>query len=102
VLLEFIHANTALAPAPFVPEITLHQAAEPIALWEKTEESGAAQPPPFWAFAWAGGQALARHILDHPDLVSGRAVLDLATPPPTTSRSSCSRATSSTPTRPSR
>jgi predicted nicotinamide N-methyase len=79
VLLEFIHANTALAPAPFVPEITLHQAAEPIALWEKTEESGAAQPPPFWAFAWAGGQALARHILDHPDLVSGRAVLDLAT-----------------------
>jgi len=79
VLLEFIHANTALAPVPFVPEISLFQAAEPIELWEKTEESGAEQPPPFWAFAWAGGQALARHVLDHPDLVSARSVLDLAT-----------------------
>ncbi|WP_433368181.1 class I SAM-dependent methyltransferase [Actinoplanes sp. CA-142083] len=78
-LLEFIRANTELAAVPFVPEISLFQAAEPIELWEKTEESGTQQPPPFWAFAWAGGQALARHLLDHPDLVSGRSVLDLAT-----------------------
>jgi predicted nicotinamide N-methyase len=79
VLLEFIHAHTRLAPVPFVPEIALHQADEPIELWEKTEQAGVEQPPPFWAFAWAGGQALARHLLDHPSLVAGRSVLDLAT-----------------------
>jgi predicted nicotinamide N-methyase len=79
VLQEFIQAHTALAPVPFVPEIVLHQAGEPIELWAKTEEAGTEQPPPFWAFAWAGGQALARHVLDHPDLVAGRSVLDLAT-----------------------
>ena len=78
-LLEFVRAHTALAPVPFVPEILLRQAAEPIALWEATEAGGAEQPPPFWAFAWAGGQALARHVLDDPDLVAGRSVLDLAT-----------------------
>ncbi|GAA0551920.1 methyltransferase [Paractinoplanes ferrugineus] len=78
-LLEFIRSNTSPAPVPFVPEVTLFQADEPIALWEKTEELGVEQPPPFWAFAWAGGQALARHLLDHPDLISGRSVLDLAT-----------------------
>jgi predicted nicotinamide N-methyase len=79
VLLEFVRTHTMPAPVPFVPEVTLWQADEPIALWEATEADGAEQPPPFWAFAWAGGQALARHVLDHPDLVSGRAVLDLAT-----------------------
>jgi predicted nicotinamide N-methyase len=79
VLLEFVRTHTVPAPVPFVPEVTLWQADEPIALWEATEADGAEQPPPFWAFAWAGGQALARHVLDHPDLVSGRAVLDLAT-----------------------
>jgi predicted nicotinamide N-methyase len=79
VLLEFIRTHTVPAPVPFVPEVTLWQADEPIALWEKTEAQGVVQPPPFWAFAWAGGQALARHVLDHPDLVSGRSVLDLAT-----------------------
>ncbi len=79
VLSEFLHAHTVLAPVPFVPEITLWQAEEPIALWEATEAAGESQPPPFWAFAWAGGQALARHILDDPDLVAGRSVLDLAT-----------------------
>ena len=78
-LLEFLQAHTTLAPVPFVPEVRLYQAGDPIALWEATEESGAEQPPPFWAFAWAGGQALARHILDDPDLVAGRSVLDLAT-----------------------
>lgn len=76
---DFVRANTRLAPVPFVPEILLYQADEPIALWEQTEAAGAEQPPPFWAFAWAGGQALARHLLDAPELVSGRAVLDLAT-----------------------
>ncbi|GLY04649.1 nicotinamide N-methylase [Actinoplanes sp. NBRC 101535] len=77
--MEFVHAHTVPSPVPFVPEVTLHQAAEPIALWEATEAGGASQPPPFWAFAWAGGQALARHVLDDPDLVAGRSVLDLAT-----------------------
>jgi predicted nicotinamide N-methyase len=79
VLPDFIRTHTVLAPVPLVPEVLLHQADEPIALWEKTEESGTEQPPPFWAFAWAGGQALARHVLDHPGLVDGRSVLDLAT-----------------------
>jgi predicted nicotinamide N-methyase len=76
---DFVRANTRLAPVPFLPELVLYQADEPIELWERTEVAGAEQPPPFWAFAWAGGQALARHVLDDPELVSGRAVLDLAT-----------------------
>jgi predicted nicotinamide N-methyase len=76
---EFVRAHTRLAPVPFVPELSLYQADEPIALWEETEAGGPGQPPPFWAFAWAGGQALARHILDETELVAGRAVLDLAT-----------------------
>jgi predicted nicotinamide N-methyase len=76
---NFVRANTRLAPVPFLPELVLYQADEPIELWERTEAAGAEQPPPFWAFAWAGGQALARHVLDDPDLVAGRAVLDLAT-----------------------
>ncbi|HEU4348007.1 MAG TPA: 50S ribosomal protein L11 methyltransferase [Actinoplanes sp.] len=77
---DFVRAHTRLAPVPFVPEVRLHQADEPIALWERTEaDGGTEQPPPFWAFAWAGGQALARHVLDHPALVAGRDVLDLAT-----------------------
>ena len=74
-----MRANTRLAPAPFVPEVVLHQADDAIALWELAEADGAEQPPPFWAFAWAGGQALARHVLDRPELVAGRDVLDLAT-----------------------
>ena len=74
-----IRDHTRLAPVPFVPEVLLHQADEPIGLWELTEgEYHSDQPPPFWAFAWAGGQALARHLLDHPETVRGRAVLDLA------------------------
>jgi predicted nicotinamide N-methyase len=76
---DFVHAYTRPAPVPFVPELVLHQADEPIALWERTEADGGERPPPFWAFAWAGGQALARHLLDEPDLVAGRDVLDLAT-----------------------
>jgi predicted nicotinamide N-methyase len=76
---DFLRTHTRLTPVPFVPELLLHQADEPIALWEETEAAGTAQPPPFWAFAWAGGQALARHVLDSPFLVEDRAVLDLAT-----------------------
>lgn len=68
-----------MAP-PRIPEIRLLLADDAIGLWERTEtELGTTGlPPPFWAFAWAGGQALARHILDHPHLVSGHRVLDLA------------------------
>ena len=63
----------------FVPEVTLRQADEPIGLWELTEgEYRSDQPPPFWAFAWAGGQGLARYVLDNPGAVAGRRVLDLA------------------------
>jgi predicted nicotinamide N-methyase len=76
---EFIRAHLTLAPVTFVPDILLHQAQEPIGLWELTEgEYRSDQPPPFWAFAWAGGTALARYLLDHPDEVAGRGVLDLA------------------------
>ncbi len=77
---EFILANTALAALPHVPEIRLHLADEAFDLWKRTEEELAAigLPPPFWAFAWAGGQGLARHVLDNPGLVKGRTVLDFA------------------------
>ena len=76
----FIRANTRLLPVPLVPEISLHVADEAVPLWSKTEEElgEAGLPPPFWAFAWAGGQALARFVLDHREHVAGRAVLDLA------------------------
>jgi len=76
---EFIVANTKLLPVPLVPEIALHLAEESLPIWQKTEEELAANdvPPPYWAFAWAGGQALARYILDHPQLIAGRRVLDL-------------------------
>ncbi|MDP2355916.1 MAG: methyltransferase [Beijerinckiaceae bacterium] len=76
----FIISNTVQSPTLFVPEIDLYMANEATALWEKTEsELGEiGLPPPFWAFAWAGGQALARHILDHPQLVRGKRVLDFA------------------------
>jgi predicted nicotinamide N-methyase len=76
----FIRANTRLRPVPLAPEIALFVADEAVPLWHKTEEEigEAGLPPPFWAFAWAGGQALARHVLDHPALVSGKTVLDLA------------------------
>jgi predicted nicotinamide N-methyase len=76
----FIRAETRLRPVPHAPEIRLHVADEATDLWQRTEEElgGMGLPPPFWAFAWAGGQALARYILDHPDIVRGRRVLDFA------------------------
>jgi len=78
--LAFIRANTRLRPVPHAPEIVLHVADEATELWQKTEDELAVigLPPPFWAFAWAGGQALARYILDNPGLVAGRRVLDFA------------------------
>ena len=77
----FVRSNTRLASPPQVPEIRLHIADEALGLWGKIEDLLGRRdlPPPFWAFAWAGGQALARYVLDHPDLVRGRSVLDLAT-----------------------
>ncbi len=76
----FVRTHTRLLPVPHAPEIVLHVADEATALWEKTEEELGTMglPPPFWAFAWAGGQALARYILDHPAIVAGRRVLDFA------------------------
>lgn len=76
----FVRAHTRLTSAPHVPEIQLYLAEDAFDLWERVEaevgESGLA--PPFWAFAWAGGQALARYVLDNPHLVEGKRVLDLA------------------------
>jgi len=76
----FIRAETRLLPVPHAPELVLHVADEATELWQKTEEElgRIGLPPPFWAFAWAGGQALARYILDHPEAVRGRRVLDFA------------------------
>ena len=76
----FIRENTARAAPPLVPEITLRLAHEALPLWEKTEEElgKIGLPPPYWAFAWAGGQALARYVLDHPEVVAGRTILDFA------------------------
>jgi len=74
----FIRDNSELLTPPLVPEIRLHLASEVIPLWRKTEEELAeiGVPPPYWAFAWAGGQALARYLLDHPELVTDKRVLD--------------------------
>jgi predicted nicotinamide N-methyase len=76
----FIRANTALRAPPHVPEIRLHLADEAHDLWQRTEEElhEIGLQPPFWAFAWAGGQGLARHVLDHLETVSGKRVLDFA------------------------
>ena len=77
----FIRANTRLMSPPLVPEIRLHLAEQSLPIWQKTEdELGAINvPPPYWAFAWAGGQAAARYLLDHPSEVAGRRVLDIGT-----------------------
>src|SRR5438270_7346065 len=79
--IEFIHRNTAIERPPAVPEIALHLGSEITPLWEMTEKemNDTGLPPPFWAFAWAGGQAIARYLLDHPGAVVGKQVLDFAT-----------------------
>jgi predicted nicotinamide N-methyase len=76
----FIRLETRLTPVPHAPEISLHVADEATELWQRTEEGlgRIGLPPPFWAFAWAGGQALSRYVLDHPEVVRGRRVLDFA------------------------
>lgn len=76
----FIRAQTRPLPVPSLPSIRLYQADEVTPLWLMTEQDMAVQrlAPPFWAFAWSGGQALARHVLEHPEIVKGRRVLDIA------------------------
>jgi predicted nicotinamide N-methyase len=76
----FIRANTRLREVPLVPEISLQIADEAVPIWQKTEDELGEMglPPPFWAFAWAGGQALARYVLDHAGMVRDQRVLDLA------------------------
>jgi predicted nicotinamide N-methyase len=73
--LRFIRENTRIEPVPSVPEIRIHTAHEATGLWRIAE--GDDPPPPYWAFPWAGGLALARHILDNPALARTRSVLDL-------------------------
>ena len=71
--------TTTLRAVPLVPEISLHLADRDVGLFDATGgEFRSDEPPPFWAFVWAGGQALARYVLDHSDAVRGRRVLDLA------------------------
>jgi predicted nicotinamide N-methyase len=76
----FVRAQTAVTAPPLVPEILLHLATRITPLWEATEATLAAAnvPPPYWAFAWPGGQALSRYVLDHPETVRGLRVLDFA------------------------
>src|SRR5215831_13405370 len=78
--LEIIRTGTRLGPLPLVPQIRLHQASDPISLWQRTELAAGRTglDPPFWAFAWAGGQALARYLLDRPETVRGRHAIDIA------------------------
>jgi predicted nicotinamide N-methyase len=78
-LLVFVSSRTAPAPVPFVPELWLHQATEVTPLWHATAARLRGwDDSPYWAFPWAGGQALARLLLDRPELVRGRSVVDFA------------------------
>ncbi|MEU8235167.1 50S ribosomal protein L11 methyltransferase [Actinoplanes sp. NPDC048967] len=71
--------ETTLLPVPLAPEISLHLADGRVGLFDGTGGAFSSDvPPPFWLFVWAGGQALARHVLDHPEIVRGRSVLDVA------------------------
>lgn len=76
----FIAENTSVLAPPLIPEVLLHLAHEAVPIWQKTEEElgEIGLPPPFWAFAWAGGQALSRYVLDRPETVRGKRVIDLA------------------------
>ena len=71
-------AGTTLQPTPLVPEVSLYCAENAYDAWSLTDDGDESAPMPFWSFPWAGGQALARYVLDHPDVVAGRRVLDLA------------------------
>ena len=76
----FVLGNTRPQRPPHTPELELLLADEITPIWRMTEEAleEIGLPPPFWAFAWAGGQALARYLLDHPEAVTGRHVIDVA------------------------
>ena len=77
----FVRRNTELAAVPLVPEVRLHLADDPYDIWFLVKQALGGEvglPLPYWAFAWAGGQALARYVLDTPEVVRDRAVLDLA------------------------
>ncbi len=76
---QFIQANAKLLAVPLVPEVRLYLAEESMPIWQKTEEELGQMnvPPPYWAFAWAGGQALARYVLDNAAMMAERTVLDL-------------------------
>ena len=81
--ISFIKAHTTFTAPPLVPEVRLHLASEAMELWRETEALAAAAasglrelPPPYWAFAWPGGQAVARYLLDHADEFAGKSVLD--------------------------
>jgi predicted nicotinamide N-methyase len=83
---SFIRSHAELLAPTLVPEVRLYLASEMMTLWGEMEAAEAAQtsglghlPPPYWAFAWAGGQALARYVLDHPQEVAGKSVLDFGT-----------------------
>src|SRR5580704_4962583 len=76
---ELVQRETQPTRLPYVPEITLRLAVETAPLWQKIERDLKLRyGPPYWAVAWAGGLALARHVIDHPELVAGRRVLDFA------------------------
>lgn len=75
--LKFIREDFPLRPAPSVPEIRLHRAGPKSGLWRLAELEGGAFATPYWAYHWGGGLALARHLLDHPETLAGRSVLDL-------------------------
>lgn len=77
---RFVTENTAPSSPPLLPELSLHLAGEVTPLWQATEASMEREglPPPYWAFAWPGGQAVARWVLDHAEVVRGRNVLDFA------------------------
>ena len=77
---EFVMAHTLPGAAPLVPEVTLRLASAITPIWQASEDWLAVRniAPPFWAFAWPGSIALARHVLDHPEMVRGRVVLDFA------------------------
>jgi predicted nicotinamide N-methyase len=74
---DHVCTATELAAVPYVPEIMVRMPAEPFGLWEIWASTGR-EAPPFWAFPWAGGQGLARYVLDHPSVVAGKVVLDVA------------------------
>jgi len=78
-LVRFIEQNTKLLRPPLVPELTLYLAEESLPIWQKTEDELGEMnvPPPFWAFAWAGGQAMSRYLFDNPETCRGQSVLDL-------------------------